>query len=184
MLEWVAKIKFHAHLTPSNQLKSYAYNDDLFQSPDQPPMVAPRRNIGGHDVANRMSHASSVFTTSDDLEQHELDYSRDHAELRHTIQVHPGSSGYTETLMYKEHTSSNYQPMERSVSPRNQQNGEFITWVESNQQNQPMNTPDGRSTSASVVSTPSNYDDSDSIKSSSKRKGFGSLFKRGSKHSK
>lgn len=49
--------------------------DDLFQSPDQPPMVAPRRNIGGHDVANRMSHASSVFTTSDDLEQHELDYS-------------------------------------------------------------------------------------------------------------
>lgn len=102
--------------------------------------------------------------------------------------------------MYKEHTSSNYQPMERSVSPRNQQNGEFITWVESNQQNQPMNTPDGRSTSASVVSTPSNYDDSDSIKSSSsknfslffltkkyfasERKGFGSLFKRGSKHSK
>ncbi|CAP39687.2 Protein CBR-SMA-1 [Caenorhabditis briggsae] len=296
MLEWVAKIKFHAHLTPSNQLKSYSYNDDLLQTTgtEQLPMVAPRRNVGGHDVANRLSHASSAFTGVDDIEQHELDYSRgctslprgkhhgqitirdcatlprgfgsevveqqptaffppsgpllatpsvltmssssmtatvvptvvarkigvvrrtsrrqsvyaesiygeveqaiaeanrvsihapngDHAELRHTIQAHPGSSGYTETLMYKEHTSSSYQPMERSMSPRSTQNGEFITWVESNQHNQSMNTPDGRSTSASVVSTPSNYDDNDSIKSSSKRKGFGSLFKRGSKVSK
>uniref|UniRef100_A0A8R1ISF0 Uncharacterized protein n=1 Tax=Caenorhabditis japonica TaxID=281687 RepID=A0A8R1ISF0_CAEJA len=71
--------------------------------------------------------------------------------------------------------------MERSMSPRSQQNGEFITWVETNQQNQ---SQDGRSTSASVVSTPSQYDDNDSLKSSSKRKGFGSLFKRGSKVSK
>ncbi|CAI2353897.1 unnamed protein product [Caenorhabditis sp. 36 PRJEB53466] len=185
MLEWVAKIQFHAHLTPSNQLKSYSYNDDLLQSTgnEQPPMVAPRRGLAGHEVQNRLSHASSAFGTHDDLDQHELDYSRDHAELRHTIQNHPGNSGYTETLLYKEHTSSSYQPMERSMSPRSQQNGEFISWVENNQQNQ-MNTPDGRSTSASVVSTPSQYDDNDSIKSSSKRKGFGSLFKRGSKVSK
>lgn len=25
MLEWIAKIKFHASLTPSNQLRSYPY---------------------------------------------------------------------------------------------------------------------------------------------------------------
>ena len=50
--------------------------DDLLHptGTEQLPMVAPRRNLGGHDVANRLSHASAI-TNSDDLDQHELDYS-------------------------------------------------------------------------------------------------------------
>ncbi|CAB3398580.1 unnamed protein product [Caenorhabditis bovis] len=281
MLEWVAKIKFHANLAPSNQLMSYSYNDDLMTTDQMPPVVKPRRNFAGGDY-NTQNRAS--YATSDDLSQFELVYNRGCSSLprgrqhdalairdcatlprgfggssaiesppvflppsgpllatplsmnslssssgvlptvvvrkkgvvrrasrRQSIYAESiygeveeaiaeaakasrggGANGgdtaeirhggeYSETLIYREHTSTAYQHVERAMSPRDPTatNGEFISWVENNQ------TPDGRTTSASIASTPSgNFDDSDSIKSSSKRKVFGSLFKRGSKSSK
>uniref|UniRef100_A0A1I7X9F8 PH domain-containing protein n=1 Tax=Heterorhabditis bacteriophora TaxID=37862 RepID=A0A1I7X9F8_HETBA len=42
MLEWVAKIKFHASLAPSNQLKSYSYNVTPSRSTEELPPISAR----------------------------------------------------------------------------------------------------------------------------------------------
>ncbi|PIO77429.1 PH domain protein [Teladorsagia circumcincta] len=80
MLEWVAKVKFHADLAPSNQLKSYAYHaaeatplppmrryDAGSRSSDELPPMPMRRSI--RDDTSRPISRVSAFDAYDGAQQ-------------------------------------------------------------------------------------------------------------------
>ncbi|CAD6193236.1 unnamed protein product [Caenorhabditis auriculariae] len=67
MLEWVAKIQFHAALAPSNQLKSYSFN--AATEGLQTPPIAPRRSL----VSITSTPPSRMSQSSSDV--NEIDYS-------------------------------------------------------------------------------------------------------------
>ncbi|WKY08955.1 hypothetical protein Q1695_001825 [Nippostrongylus brasiliensis] len=178
MLEWVAKIKFHANLTPSNQLKSYSYQagnepmqmpvlrryDAGSRSSDELPPVPMRRSTRGD---------SSARPDSDAFEDGIPRTSAGRGVSSSMNTPTSSSNGYQDTLTYQEHTTSTY--TRETTTPNNRdaraESVEFISWVENNQ-------PYGRQT-PSQPTTPSSHHDTESLKSEKKR--FTLFGKRGSK---
>ncbi|KAK6758912.1 hypothetical protein RB195_016254 [Necator americanus] len=193
MLEWVAKVKFHAGLAPSNQLKSYNYHAAETmpiapplrryesRSSDEVPPVPMRRSF--RDETSRPPSRVSAFDSYDGsytLERTGSTVGRGVSTSftygpTATIRTPSATNGYMETLAYQEHSTSTYT---RETPPhrdsRVSESVEFISWVENNQ-------PHGRQT-PTLPTTPSSHHDNDSLKSEKKR--FSLFGKRGSKSQK
>ncbi|XGW05367.1 hypothetical protein V3C99_016045 [Haemonchus contortus] len=188
MLEWVAKVKFHADLAPSNQLKSYAYHaaeatplppmrryEAGSRSSDELPPMPMRRST--REETSRPTSRVSAFDAYDGAQTNSPARSTAgrgaSSSLTSPPNIPPSSSnGYTDTLAYQEHTTSTY-ARETTPQGRVTENAEFISWVENNQY--------GTQTPPRTM-TPTSHHDSESLKSEKKR--FSLFGKRGSKSQK
>ncbi|CAJ0589647.1 unnamed protein product [Cylicocyclus nassatus] len=191
------EIKFHAELTPSNQLKSYNYHasetlpiapplrryESRSSSDEAPPIPAVRQSF--RDETSRPTSRVSAFDSYDGtLERTGSSVGRTSTTMSMTSRPSPtpmsmrppsSTNGYMETLVYQEHATSAYR---RETTPssrdRDKETVEFISWVEDNQY--------GRQTPSTQPVTPSSQNDTDSLKSEKKR--FSLFGKRGSKSQK
>ncbi|CAJ0961940.1 unnamed protein product, partial [Mesorhabditis belari] len=186
MLEWVAKIKFHATLPPSAQLTAFSRETSAHETTSQysgstAPIPAPRSSSYSNrsgDILRRQHEMGASQSTDSDV-----DPSRRASQLSNDFGDSQRSEMYRDQASTQQsHTSNNgHEQQERAryerieATQKGSEGTEFISWVE--QQN-----ASHQSSSSGPHNGGHSETDDESVKGT-KRRGFSSLFSRSSKKS-